>query len=542
MKKGERGESTQYLTRSMAIRRLQLTLQEFRQLCILKGIYPREPRKKFKGTNKTYYHVKDIKYLEQDKIMETLRAVKVYERKHKKLVAKGEKSQAEMLEARRPRMEFQHIIKERYPSFTDSLRDLDDALCLIFLYAKFPTHEYLGVEREAIQTCQRLAYEWMLYCTVTKAFKKAFLSIKGIYYQAEIMGVNITWTVPYQFTQKMPFDIDYNVMNTFLEFYKQLLQFSHYKLYTEVGLTYPPKRMDLKSKDGSKINLKQVKEMQHVALEKLYGKEAQDKKDISEEFMNTPEYAQIVQREEAQAKLRNLFKNNVFFLNREVPRYSLEFLLPAFGGDFGYEGEESLFKKDSKEITHHIMDRKINESQMALDVKRDYIVPQWVYDCINHAIILPASQYKPGTPPPAHLSPFVDNKAEGYLPKRQEEVNEMKGIEEEVFEPEVDEEEGEGEEKDEEMGDQEQGDKAQNFDDEDSDEDEEEAQKLMQKNMKVKSKLKKSLEKERKELGKLLMTKKQRRLYSRINYSLRRKKMFIEKLKAKRAILEQGDN
>ena len=29
-RKGERGESTQYLTRSMAIRRLQLSLQEFR--------------------------------------------------------------------------------------------------------------------------------------------------------------------------------------------------------------------------------------------------------------------------------------------------------------------------------------------------------------------------------------------------------------------------------------------------------------------------------------------------------------------------------
>ena len=116
----------------------------------MKGVYPREPRKKFKGTNKTYYHIKDIKYLEQDKIMDTLRAIKIYERKHKKLLVKGEKSQAEMLEARRPRMEFQHIIKERYPSFTDSLRDLDDALCLIFLYAKFPTHEYLGVGKDKL--------------------------------------------------------------------------------------------------------------------------------------------------------------------------------------------------------------------------------------------------------------------------------------------------------------------------------------------------------------------------------------------------------
>lgn len=194
------------------------------------------------------------------------------------------------------------------------------------------------------------------------------------------MGVNVTWIVPYQFTQKMPFEIDYNVMNTFLDFYKQLLKFVSYKLYTDVGLVYPPKRMDVQSKDGSKINLKIIKEMQDVVLNKLYGKEAQDKKDISEEFMNTPEYSQMIQREEAQSRIRNLFNNKVFFLNREVPRYSLEFIIPAFGGDFGYDGEESLYKEDNKKITHHIMDRQINESKIQFDVKRDYVVPQWVYD------------------------------------------------------------------------------------------------------------------------------------------------------------------
>jgi pescadillo protein len=304
--------------------------------------------------------------------------------------------------------------------------------------------------------------------------------------------------------------------------------------------------MDLKSKDGSKVNLKTVKEMQAVALEKLYGKDAQDKKDISEEFMNTPEYAQMIQREEAMEKIRNLFAKKVFFLNREVPRYSLEFLLPAFGGDYGYEGEESLYSVDSKEVTHHIMDRNVDVAKIQFDVKRDYVVPQWVYDCINHQILLPASQYKPGTPPPAHLSPFVDNKLEGYLPRRQEEINEMKGIVEEVFEPEIDEQEGEDiaeEEKQQDQEMEEQGDKANKFDDESSDsEDEQDAQQKMQKNAKMKSKLKKSLEQERKELGKLLMTKKQRRLYGRINYSLRRKKQFIQKLKDKREKMEQGDN
>ena len=61
--KGKKGEVTQYITRKQAMKRLQLTLKDFRRLCILKGIYPREPKKKFKGFKKIYFHVKDIKFL-----------------------------------------------------------------------------------------------------------------------------------------------------------------------------------------------------------------------------------------------------------------------------------------------------------------------------------------------------------------------------------------------------------------------------------------------------------------------------------------------
>ena len=32
------------------------------------------------------------------------------------------------------------------------------------------------------------------------------------------MGQNITWIVPYQLPAKLPFDVDYKVMVTFLEF------------------------------------------------------------------------------------------------------------------------------------------------------------------------------------------------------------------------------------------------------------------------------------------------------------------------------------
>jgi pescadillo protein len=126
------------LTRSKAIRKLQLSLKDFRRLCILKGVYPREPKKKFEGSNKTYYHIKDLKILMHDKLLQKFREIKIHLKKHKKLLGKKEKKLAEDHMKNQPKYSLNHIIKERYPTFVDALRDLDDTLCLISLFANFP--------------------------------------------------------------------------------------------------------------------------------------------------------------------------------------------------------------------------------------------------------------------------------------------------------------------------------------------------------------------------------------------------------------------
>ncbi len=138
-----------------------------------------------------------------------------------------------------PTYSLSHIIKERYPTFQDALRDLDDALCLISLFAAFPQHISLDVKKADIEKSSKLLKEFMAYSAGTQCFKKAFFSIKGIYYQVEIMGVPITWIQPYQFSQKLPFDVDFKIMSTFLEFYMALLQFINFKLYTDLKLEYP---------------------------------------------------------------------------------------------------------------------------------------------------------------------------------------------------------------------------------------------------------------------------------------------------------------
>lgn len=78
----ESGEATQYISRRAALRKLQLSLNDFRRLCILKGVYPREPkhrRRAQKGSSeiKVLYHTKDIRFLLHEPIVWTLRDYKV---------------------------------------------------------------------------------------------------------------------------------------------------------------------------------------------------------------------------------------------------------------------------------------------------------------------------------------------------------------------------------------------------------------------------------------------------------------------------------
>ena len=236
IKKGTKGSASQYLTRSNAIRRLQLPLQDFRRLCILKGIYPREPKRKLQGNDKTYFHIKDLKILEHDSLLAKFRDIKSHLVRYKKYLGKKDFKRAEEHKQMTPRYSLSHVIKERYPTFIDALRDMDDALCLISLFASFPTHQSLEIENKDIEMAKRLYNEWMTYCTVAQCFKKAFFSIKGIYYQVEIMGQNITWIAPFAFNQKLPFDLDYKVIGTFKEFYLHLLRFVNFKLYRELDM------------------------------------------------------------------------------------------------------------------------------------------------------------------------------------------------------------------------------------------------------------------------------------------------------------------
>ncbi|RIA97078.1 Pescadillo N-terminus-domain-containing protein, partial [Glomus cerebriforme] len=508
--KGKAGAATNYINRNQALRKLQVSLADFRRLCILKGIYPREPKNK-KKANKgstaptTFYYKKDIQYLAHEPVLQKFREHKIFLRKLNKALGKREFSTAKNLEKNRPIYTLDHILKERYPTFTDALRDLDDALCMLFLFSTFPATN--RIKLETVTNCQRLCVEFQHYIIHTRSLRKVFLSIKGIYYQAEIKGQTINWLVPYQFSQQVPDDVDFRIMLTFLEFYQTLLGFVNFKLYTDVNLVYPPKldsakdegaaglgaliiettnnftglstSCDNENKDESNntnneedrkvesekrlktlskklaIIKDQVEPTLEIQLDTTEKSETTNNGEIMDEFMEQTRNSQDISSKiytyhdlqtvsVALTEFENLFSNCIFYLSREVPRYSLEFIIRTFGGQVGWDetcGIGSPFNENDDRITHHIVDRPTLSHRF---LHRLYIQPQWVYDCINIRKLLKTEPYQPGKTLPPHLSPFVEHKEGDYVPDKNEfegdieemEVTNEKGVKEDSDEDE----------------------------------------------------------------------------------------------------------
>ncbi|CAG8453632.1 1007_t:CDS:2 [Paraglomus occultum] len=472
--KGKSGAATNYITRNQALKKLQVTLADFRRLCILKGIYPREPRSRKKANNgstapATFYYTKDIQYLLHEPVLKKFREHKIFLKKLSKALGKGQISIAKGLEERKPVYRLDHIIKERYPTFTDALRDVDDALCMIFLFATFPRTDKIQIS--TVSNCQRLSAEFQHYVIHTRSLRKVFLSIKGIYYQAEIKGQTVTWIVPYLFSQRVPDDVDFRVMLTFLEFYQTLLGFVLYKLYADENLKYPPimeidkdesaagldallierarieEKVEERMKDRTAGDIEEIiengqnnenkqklksEERLKTLPEKLQKIQNDDtpslpptlpsevpEEDFADPTSSTPQitYLSLSNSLSSLATFQNIFSSLKFYLSREVPRYSLEFVIKSFGGEVGWDssvGAGSAFDENDETITHQVVDRPNVEEKYE---NRVYIQPQWVYDCVNARRLLKVGLYRVGRRLPPHLSPFAESREGDYMPK-----------------------------------------------------------------------------------------------------------------------------
>lgn len=479
------------------------------------GIYPREPRNKKKAAKNstastTFYYTKDIQYLLHEPLLRKFRDQKALAKKIARSLGRGEVGDAARLEKNlAPKLTLDHIIKERYPTFIDALRDLDDCLSLLFLFASLPSTT--SVPPKTIARCQRLCHEFQHYLITTNSMRKSFLSIKGIYYQATIQGQDILWLVPYRFVQQVNGDVDYRIMATFVEFYTTLLGFVNYRLYTSIGLVYPPRFDAASDERGAELaafklesknaeNLKALeqpsangsnsttnnsnneisKEIQQkvddvvksAGLDQPQDTNQTDERTIDEYAIDkfepaAPEADTLVQPDGSESEAQKLFSPFTFFISREAPKAPIEFLLRSFGCKriaWDAVAGEGAFTNDETDprITHQIVDRpSLPESALpAVPVEsadstrvrpgsripgRTYVQPQWVWDCVNEGKLLRPDLYAPGATLPPHLSPWVKVTRGAYDPRASLADQEVEG-EAERAEEEIEDEESEDDE------------------------------------------------------------------------------------------------
>ncbi|ETO27925.1 hypothetical protein RFI_09208 [Reticulomyxa filosa] len=319
--------------------------------------------------------------------------------------------------------------------------------------------------------CQKLTKEFQNYVAECGLLRKVFISVKGIYYQARIRKkYDVTWIVPHQFNYTAP-KIDFSTMCTFLDFYLVLLKFVNFRLYLKSNMSYPPfggysnnflcvcnflrhKQIEVdydltcmsltklrrkghtiygsKSKANNKadaaMNIDDKKDNQKaiaVDVSQIVSNIGPEVEKIEEEPLNSDEDIVTKENEKQQQQQKKqqergpsrLFQGFHFLLNRETPQFSLEFVILSMGGKATFEQDcTTQSQRNATNITHQVVDRPIAEDSKLKT--REYIQPQWVYDCLNAGCVVPVEHYQPGVQCPPHLSPFVNYDEHHHKPSQ----------------------------------------------------------------------------------------------------------------------------
>jgi len=139
------------------------------------------------------------------------------------------------------------------------------------------------------------------------------------------------------------------------------------------------------------------------------------------------EHAQKMYKETLDQEIRGkLFKKERFFLSRECHRQSLAFVIRACGGKVSWDSALfpcSKFSEDDETITFQVCDRPNVDKKY---VTRKYVQPQFVYDCINAATVLPCDKYLIGAECPPHVCPFTRDVPGWYVPPEEDIMRRLK--------------------------------------------------------------------------------------------------------------------
>jgi len=228
--------------------------------------------------------------------------------------------------------------------------------------------------------------------------------------------------VPHSRAYERPQDVDFRIIGTHVELYCPLLGFVNFRLFASIGLHYPPvlasQNVSTSSADEDVAAAEMDDRIAALTLP-LKGRVEVDDAEADDFPVGDTSMVDRQRAEQEETKrTENLFGELKFFLQREVDREQLTFVIRSCGGEVSWDrtlGPGSTYQESDERITHQIVDRGAHPSKPRV-VSRCYLQPQWVFDCLNAKRLLPPEKYFPGVQLPPHLSPFVEEAPGEYVP------------------------------------------------------------------------------------------------------------------------------
>ena len=403
-KKGTKANREKYVREDKLTEKIALDPEQIRYVAIQLGVTPQEVPH-MENSPFAAFHKKDVGMINNHPMAWYLREQQAFlkRKKHKA-------HRQEQFAAKPPEAPWDQTLRARFPSFADAVHELDDALTTIALFAQMSGDSIIPSER--ILHCRRVLTEFHYYVSRNRLVSKAFISVRGFYFQANIEGQDVTWLVPHPFPVPKDEDVDYKVLLAFLDLYEHLLEFVNAHLFIRLGLKYPPEYDSDKWDDGYYIDAiidhspKDEDESNSLPALPTTSEEPSAATALLQELLSSGNYASTEQANQENdipsVTDQGLFSNFKFTISHELHPDIISFVIHCLGGAVEWNDDEN----PDPTITHTITDRSFSEGNQTRFLNRTYVQPQWIFDCLNKKTVLDATLYTVGVPLPPHLSPF----------------------------------------------------------------------------------------------------------------------------------------
>ncbi|KAL6122221.1 hypothetical protein NUSPORA_00780 [Nucleospora cyclopteri] len=341
-----------FMSKKMAISKLNVTEKQFDKLCVLCSIYPviADKRNCIDKEDDFYFTIDDIKFIYHSEAFANVKINSKRDSKRDFYRRNGLLKRAETI--KNVELRFIPLIKRKYSSFGDSLSHMGNSLRQLYFIDLFK-----------ISNVKEILEEFEEFIKSNCLLQKAFLAKKGIYYQFTIQNCFIVWMVPY------PGDNLENLIEEKKEIIREL------KIRNEdlFDIELSQESEEIVEEENSKIDCSIIKYAAPILQ------------------MHIKLLIHKLKTVDGLNKNLQIFKNYKFSIQIKSIFKEIKFLIECNGGE--------VIENDNSEYV-------IAESVENVDETKTYIQAQYVFDSLNEGKVLNMNIYKVGKILPPHKSPF----------------------------------------------------------------------------------------------------------------------------------------